>query len=588
MVGQMGLGLIARAAVLLALVLAAPVKAQGAVAAFDLQTGCLVGSIPNAQRLSISWTGECVSGSASGVGDVIAFSSGALRYILRGEFRAGQLRRQDNVRDCAAVSCSDDVPASLLRLHQAASAKLAASPPAPVSAPVATIPAPFSATTASPPSSTAATPPQAPPVAGATVAATTGEIRGPDAVYRGAFTLDAQSGVISGTGRVEFTDGSSYQGALKNGRKNGVGIHTWADGLRYVGDWVDDVQTGRGKLVFVNGDSYEGDFVASERTGQGVFRQKSGNTYTGQWLRGQRDGTGVEEWANGQRYEGGWKANRKEGIGLMRFPDGGTYEGPWVNDQATGQGDIVFASGDIYTGQVRNGVPNGQGIFRWGSGDRFEGEFDGGKPTAKGEMTFMLSAVAANLATPEPAPIAVPVPTADTPSAASAVPPAPPSRATICATAFNAASSALALRRFLDSFPDDECGRHSLARQKIAAIAERDKLAARATDEKAALAKTLIGAVVAFQQEFPFCVSGSGASCQRVTYVFDVKAKIREIDVQKRTARVQISDATSLGNQKRAPAELFAEGRNAATQDYKSRNIGTVQSKTLDEVGLSF
>lgn len=583
MVGQAILNSMARLAVLLSLVGAVSVNAQGAVAAFDIQTGCVVGSIPNAQRLSISWTGECASGSANGVGDVIAFSNGVLRYILRGEFRAGQLRRQDNVRDCATANCADDVPASLLRLHEQAAAKLAASPPAPVSTPglsASTMPAAATTTPLSPPTATASPPP------------TAAEIRGPDAVYRGAFTVDPRTGQISGNGRVEFTDGRTYQGALKNGRKTGIGTHVWADGLRYEGDWVDDVQTGRGKLVFVNGDSYEGDFVANERTGQGVFRQKSGNTYTGQWLRGQRDGNGVEAWANGQRYEGGWKANRKEGLGQMRFPDGGTYDGPWVNDQANGPGDIVFASGDVYTGDVKNGVPSGQGIFRWGSGDRFEGEFDAGKPTAKGEMTFMLNAVAANLPPPDPVVAAVTAPmapTATTPGAvAPAATPPPPSRANLCSTAFNSAGSAAALRKFLDSFPDDECGRHSLARQKIAAIAERDKLAARATDEKAALAKTLIGAVVAFQQEFPFCVSGSGASCQRVTYVFDVKAKIREIDLQKRIARVQISDATSLGNQKRAPADLFAEGRNAATQDYKSRNIGAVQSKSLEEVGLSF
>ena len=562
MVGQVVLSWIARVAVSMTLFFAASVNAQGAVAAFDLSTGCLVGSIPNAQRLSISWTGACVSGSANGVGDVIAFSNGTLRYILRGEFGAGQLRRQDNVRDCATANCADDVPASLVRLHQQAAAKLAASPLAPLSTPGL------------------ATSPPAAPVASAVP--TTGEIRGPDAVYRGAFTLDAQTGVVSGNGRVEFTDGRSYQGQLKNGRKTGLGTHIWADGLRYEGNWVEDVQTGRGKLLFVNGDTYEGDFVANERTGQGVFRQKSGNTYTGQWLRGQRDGNGIEEWTNGQRYEGAWKANRKEGIGLMRFADGGTYEGPWVNDQATGQGDIVFASGDVYTGQVKNGIPNGQGIFRWGSGDRFEGEFDAGKPTTKGQMTFMLDAVAANAPPTEPAPvpvtaIAIPATTA----------PAAPSRSTLCASTFNAANTVVALRKFLDSFPDDECSRHPLARQKLAALAERDKLASRATDEKVALAKTLIGAVVAFQQEFPFCVSGSGASCQRVTYVFDVKAKILEIDVQKRIARVQISDATSLGNQKRAPAQLFAEGRSAATQDYKSRNIGVVQSKSLEEVGLS-
>jgi hypothetical protein len=593
-------------------------KAQGAVAAFDLQSGCLVGSIPDAQRLSVTWTGACVSGSANGVGDVIAFSSGRLRYILRAEFRAGQLRSQENMRDCATANCTDDVPASLVRAHEQAAAKLAASAPPPVSAPHTPAPSP-------------AIVPTAPRTGGEAPSVAQREFRAPDAVYRGAFVQDSTTGVISGEGKVEFFDGRSYQGPLRNGRKEGVGVYVWPDGQRYSGEWVNDLQqgrgewssragdryvgahaagrrdgmgtmtygngmrydgswkadqeTGRGKLQFANGDIYEGDFVQGERTGVGVYRQKDGNTYTGQWLRGQRDGNGVEEWSNGLRYEGAWKANRKEGLGQMRFPDGGTYDGEWRNDQATGQGDIVFASGDVYTGQVRDGLPNGNGIFRWGSGDRFEGEFEGGKPTAKGELTFMFNAVASSLSpveatTPVPVPVAAAVP-------GSAVA-AAPSRANLCAAAFNAATTAVALRRFMDSFPDDECGRHALARQKITASAERERLAARAIDEKVALAKTLIGAVVAFQQEFPFCVSGSGASCQKVTYVFDVKAKIRDIDVQKRIARVQISDATSLGNQKRAPAQLFAEGRTAATQDYKARNIGVVQSKSLEEVGLAF
>ena len=484
--------------------LAATVAAQGAVAAFDLQSGCLVGSIPSAERLSVTWTGACSSGTANGVGDVIAFSNGRLRYILRGEFLSGQLRIQQSVRDCTA-NCVDDVPASLVRLHEQAAARLASSAPPPLATPgVSALPA----------AASSATP----------AAANLGpmrEIRAPDAVYRGAFVQDQTTGVISGEGEIKFFDGRSYQGPLKNSRKEGVGTYIWADGLRYVGPWANDVQHGRGKMEFVNGDSYEGDFAQGERTGNGTFRQKSGNTYTGQWLRGQRDGAGVEEWADGQRYEGAWKANRKEGLGQMRFPDGGTYDGDWRNDLATGQGDIVFASGDVYTGQVRNGLPDGNGIFRWGSGDRFEGVFDAGRPTAKGEMTFMISAVAASLPvveTPAPTaptvpavPVAAPTAAPAAPAVAAATPAAAnvPSRATLCAAAFNAAGTAVALRRFMDSYPDDECARHTLAKQKIAAIAERERLATRATDEKAALAKTLIGAVVAFQQEFPFCVIGS-------------------------------------------------------------------------------
>ena len=534
-------------------------SSQGAVSALDINTRCLITSIPNAEKLSASWTGECVSGMASGVGDVIAFSNGSLRYILRGLFKGGRLERQDSVRDCAASACVSDVSANLVRQHeQAAQANAAA------------------ATTAT-------------GAAASTAVAAQTEIRAPDAVYRGRFASDPTTGVISGAGRVQFNDGRSFEGTIRNGRKQEKGTYIWADGQRYEGDWVDDQQQGRGKLTFNNGDSYEGDFVRGERTGTGTFRQKSGESYTGQWVRGVREGNGIAEWANGQRYEGAWRGDRREGQGLMKFPDGGTYDGEWRSNQPFGQGDIQFASGDAYTGLVKNGVPHGQGIFRWGSGDRFDGEFADGKPTAKGEMTFLLDSVAKSASPPEPSPAtpSIPAPPVGTAPAVAAA--AAPSRTSLCTAAFNAAgANQVALKKFLDSFPDDECGRHSIAKQKLAAITERARVASLAADERMAMAKTLIGGVVTFQQEFPFCVPVAGSNCQRVTYSFYVKAKIRDINPQTRVAQVQISEATSLGNQKGAPATLFGEGRGAATEAYKARFVGSTQSKTLEEVGLSF
>lgn len=115
-------------------------------------------------------------------------------------------------------------------------------------------------------------------------------------------------------------------------------------------------------------------------------------------------------------------------------------------------------------------------------------------------------------------------------------------------------------------------------------------MASRAMEERQAAAKAFIGASVAFKQEFSFCVAGAATStaCQRVTYVFDVRAKIREIDLQRRVVLVQISDATSLGNEKGAPTVAFNEGRAAATNAFKTRNVGTAVSKTLAEVGLVF
>lgn len=538
----------------------APALAQGAVSARDLQTRCIVNSIPNAEALTVSWTGECNAGRANGVGDVIAFSAGKLRYILRGQFRDGDLLRQENVRDCAGNVCADDVPRSLLRLHEQAAVASAASPPA----------------------SSAGAVVAAPPVA----APTQSEVRAVDGVYRGQITVDPRTGALSGEVRAQYNDGRSFEGTLRNSRKEGFGTYAWPDGQRYRGQWRDDLQDGKGTLTFANGDVYEGDFVRNERTGTGTLRYKNGGSYTGQWLRGARDGRGVEEWPNGQRYDGSWKNNRKDGSGNMRFPDGDSYDGDWRDDRATGKGDILFASGDSYTGEVRDGVAHGQGIMRWGSGDRFEGEFDAGKPTARGTMTFLAEVAAASLPAAEPEPV-VPAP----PAAAPTATPAAPSRTSLCAAAFNAARDSAALKRFVDSFPDDECGRHALARQKIATWEEQARVAARAAskalEERQANARAFVGSTVAFRQEFPFCVSGTGASCQRVVYVFDVKAKVRDVDVQKGRAQVQISEVTSLGNEKGAPSQLFAEGRSAATADFRTRTVGTVASKTFAEVGLA-
>jgi hypothetical protein len=589
------------------------VFAQDTVSARDLQSNCTLSGLPSAARLTVSWRGDCQAGAASGVGDVFAFSAGKPHYILRAQFRDGRLERREALRDCAQTPCADDIPPSLYRLHEQADTK--ATSVSPSTAPVASV----------------AT---APPVIATVTGTKSTEIKAPDAIYSGAFVLDQKSGRISGEGSVKFTDGRTYDGSLVNGVKSGTGTYVWADGQRYVGFWANDLpngrgewtskdgeryvgdfvagrregsgvfstangtnydgawkadqQSGRGKLTFPNGDIYEGDFVAGARTGTGNYRQKSGNTYVGQWIAGQRDGQGIEEWNNGQRYEGGWRKDRKVGTGSMRFPDASTYDGPWVDDQATGQGDIVFASGDTYTGAVRNGIPHGNGLFIWGSGDRFEGEFENGKPTANGEMTFFADAVgppATPGATKPPvvAPATSVAVVADAPLA-----PAPVTRASLCFGAFNGARSTTALRRFLDSFPDDECGRHALAKQKIAALEEREKNASRALEERSAQAKALLGATVAFRQEFTSCVTGTGANCQRVTYVFDVKAKVRDIDVQKRVAQVQVSDATSLGNEKRAPTQLFTEGRTAATAAFKTRVVGTVQSKTLEEIGIAF
>jgi len=560
----------------------------------ELRAGCRLSGLPLRPALSVSWIGACRDGSADGAGEVFGFVAGRPVFILRGEFANGMLLRQDNLRDCTVESCVDDIPPAMLSRHlrEAEAERFASGGGAAPAAAPTPLPAAAAAVTApgAPPLASAQLPAQ-PPVAvvpsPAAPAATQPsvperEIRVSNALFSGRFTIDPRDSSISGEGRVEYADGARYEGTIVRGIKAGRGTYRWPNGMQYQGEWRDDRPDGQGSLAYPNGDVYEGTFQRGERTGRGTLTQPGGDVYSGDWVTGRRDGSGVATFANGQRYEGQWRADRKEGRGVMTFPDGSRYEGEWREDRATGQGDILFPSGDAYTGEVRDGLPHGRGIYRWGSGDRFEGEFVGGRPTERGRTFFAVEA---------PQPAAPAAPTAMQPPSATGPAPVAVNDAAVrkaqCFAAFNSAGTQAALRRFLEQFPDDECERHPIARQKLAALVERERAASRAVEERQALARSFVGATVAFTQDFPFCVVGSGADCQRVTYTFNVTARIRDIDVQRRTATVQVADITSLG-QRGSPSPLFAQGRSAATEAFRARVVGSTQTKTLAEVGLAF
>ncbi len=594
--------------------------AQSKASAQDIQNQCTVGEIPAIDQLTVSWTGDCVEGKAAGVGDVLGFGAGELRYILRGLFTAGRLTRLDDIQDCSNDRCVEKVAPALLRqhvvLHQLRQTSPKSAAPAPGPAPVVR------------PTVQGTSPVAESPVAVSTQAnGPIVEIRAEDAVYKGRFTLDKKSGLISGEGRVEFFDRRSFEGRLEAGQKIGQGTYVWLDGQRYKGEWrndqpdgegewsspkgdvytggfragkrmgqgrmvyaekteyngawQDDRPSGQGVFKFSNGDVYQGQFLAGEQSGIGTLTHRNGDRHTGTWLKGMRDGKGVAEWKDGQRYEGDWRANRKEGQGVMRFADGGSYDGAWVNDRPVGQGVIKFASGDTYTGQVLDGVPQGKGVYTWGSGDKFEGEFAAGRPTASGVMTFYI---------PPPAEAAA---AADAPAgAASAEGPvaeasASVSAATLCSRAYNRARNVAALKKFMESFPQDECDRHTLAKNKIAALEENERKLAKQREDREAQAKALVGLAVAYRQDFTHCVGPQG-KCQNVVYSFEVKGKIREVSVARQNVMLLVTAVTLLGNEKGAPADLFAEGKAAAVDAVRKRMVGSTQTKTEAEVGMEF
>ena len=93
--------------------------------------------------------------------------------------------------------------------------------------------------------------------------------------------------------------GSSYTGAMRDGKRHGRGVYVWPSGSRYEGDSRDDKQHGRGVKLWANGDRYEGERKNDKKHGRGIFTLANGDNCAGDWRYGTLLGTD-EGMENGQ------------------------------------------------------------------------------------------------------------------------------------------------------------------------------------------------------------------------------------------------------------------------------------------------
>ena len=165
----------------------------------------------------------------------------------------------------------------------------------------------------------------------------------------------------------KFSNGDSYIGNIDdNGRKNGHGKYTWADGDVYNGDWLADKIHGKGKYTWANGNVYDGDWLENTRHGKGKFTRANGSVYEGDWLEDKAHGKGKFTYANGDVYDGEYK-------------DG------WMH----GKGKYTDANGAVYDGQYKDGLRNGLGTntSKW-KVLRYQGEWSNDKMHGKGAMSW--------------------------------------------------------------------------------------------------------------------------------------------------------------------------------------------------------
>ena len=167
-------------------------------------------------------------------------------------------------------------------------------------------------------------------------------------------------GRASGSGRLVWRGSYGehvYEGGYREGKRNGLGTYTWADG-----------------------DRYEGEYRDGKEDGHGIWTAAGGDRYEGQWSAGFQNGRGTYSWVNGDRYEGRWSAGKPHGHGIWTGPGGDRYEGEMRDGTRHGYGTYTWAAGDRYEGEFRDGLEHGRGTWTGAKDGHYSGEWRDGKP----------------------------------------------------------------------------------------------------------------------------------------------------------------------------------------------------------------
>ncbi len=153
----------------------------------------------------------------------------------------------------------------------------------------------------------------------------------------------------------------------------------FANGSSYKGELKDGLLHGRGHLVWANGDEYEGRFSKGLFQGTGKLVTQNYSIYEGEFYQGYMQGQGTLSFENGTKYIGTFSKNAFNGRGKLISADKSVYYGDFKNNEITGKGKWIFSDKAIYRGELKNGVFNGKGKLTRPDGSRYSGDFVDGK-----------------------------------------------------------------------------------------------------------------------------------------------------------------------------------------------------------------
>ncbi|MBP6023180.1 hypothetical protein [Ferruginibacter sp.] len=179
---------------------------------------------------------------------------------------------------------------------------------------------------------------------------------------------------INGYGRFVYTDGKSFTGFWKNGKREGKG-YTYEKGMIVNGYWKND------EMIT------DGCFSGDCKNGYGSYDNGERTTYTGQWKDGKYNGEGTERFQRYQTdittYTGQWVDGKKHGNGQLtrstyntnyRKWEDDTYRGKWEYNKFV-EGKRILSDGSSYTGSFDGFYPFGECINTLSNGYYMKAKF---------------------------------------------------------------------------------------------------------------------------------------------------------------------------------------------------------------------
>ena len=210
-----------------------------------------------------------------------------------------------------------------------------------------------------------------------------GTLSYPDgSVYSGHF----KNNTIDGPGEVHYSAVEGYKGEFHGFQRHGQGLY-WnrALGLKYFGEWAHDKMRGRGKLDIAGKWTFEGSFEGNSKHGWGRLGFKSKNLYCGEFKTDQKDGLGRMDWATPpETFRGQWQRNCISGFGLYIYKDHLTTKKPLCNfylgffkkGLRQGLGLHLYSDGSTYIGNWNANLKHGSALFIDSTGEHIRYEFD--------------------------------------------------------------------------------------------------------------------------------------------------------------------------------------------------------------------